>query len=429
MKKVVLILSILLLAGSSLIFASGNKESGTESEKPVTIEVWYSLSGKSGEAFKQRLHEFTADPAYADIKVVSSFSGNYGDTGTKVAAALMSGTEPHVIIGGNVAYTGGRGNFYAGEMVSSDPLFQKDDVFEGLWDYAVYENKICNIPYGISTPLMYYNKQIIEKAGLDLSTPPKTWDEFLVVAEKAQLNGNINNADEFWGFVVKDVPWLFKTQLSQNGNNVFEYVDDNYTVEAVFDDASAAEVAQWWADMAAAKVMPIGEHNNAENVFLAGNAAFFVGSSTKIADWSETMGDMLAAIPMPYFTYPSVALGGNTISIFPKKDQKQNDAAWTFVRYITSTEPNAKFALESGYMPIRKSAIELDIIQQAFQNMPMYKTGFEQLAHGWSYINTDNYIALDGAIRRTIEKMENGTADAQQAVIDAVKEFNIEAAD
>lgn len=399
---------------------------GAGAEGGKTLEVWYALSGASGEAFLSVVDDFNAQNT--GISINASYSGGYTDTATKITAALLSNTTPDVLIGGQVTYTGAYGNFYAGEKVLSDAEFNYDDVFTGLWDYAMYNGVVCNIPYGISTPVMYYNKAVVEAAGVDMTaSAPASWEDFTALCETIQAHYADNAA--FAAFVVKDMPWLFKTQLRQVGNNVIAANEDFSVKTAAFGSPECARVAQWWQDMVKAGVTTVGDSDNAENVFLAGNAAFFAGSSTKIADWSETMGDNLQAIPMPCFDEPFVALGGNTISIFPTEgDEAQSEAAWTFVKFVTGTEENAKFALASGYLPIRASALELDSMKEAFESKPAYKIAFDQLAYAYSYYNIDDYAALDNAIKGAIAKVTGDTAyDCAQAMAEAAQAYDDEA--
>lgn len=410
----VTIMALLALAGC-----------GASAQEEATIEVWYAISGTSGESLLAIIKDFEA--LNTGIKLEYSYSGGYSDTATKITAALQSNTPPDVLIGGMPAYTGGYGNFYAGEMVKKDPEFDYADVFSGLWDYAMYDGKICNIPFGISTPLMYYNRALLEGTGIDLeSNPPETWDEFVEVCKalKVHYAGDSN----FVPFVVKDRPWLFKTQLRQVGNEVIHANEDYSEKTAAFGSLETAEVAAWWQTMAKEGLTTVGESANAENVFLAGMAAFFTGSSTKISSWTEVFGDDLRAIPMPYFTEPAVSLGGNTVSIFPSDDKTRTKAAWEFVKYITSTEPNAKFAINSGYLPIRLSALELPEIQGAFEENPSYKTAYMQLNHAFSYVNIDSFSALDNAIINAIDKVTEDTSyDPARAMKEAAEEYDLEA--
>ena len=89
-------------------------------EAPITLDVWYALSGSSGEAFNQIIEDFNA--LNTGIIINGSYSGGYNDTSTKITAALAANpkTTPDVLIGGQVTYTGAYGNFYAGDMAQAD---------------------------------------------------------------------------------------------------------------------------------------------------------------------------------------------------------------------------------------------------------------------------------------------------------------------
>ncbi|MFR5854576.1 MAG: ABC transporter substrate-binding protein [Lachnospiraceae bacterium] len=205
MKKLAKLLSLVLALGmlGSLCAPALAEE--------TTLEVWYALSGTSGEAFLSIVDDFNAQNP--DVKVVTSYSGGYTDTATKITSALASNTTPDVLIGGQVTYTGAYGNFFAGEQATSDAEFNFDDVFEGLWEYGRYNGQICQIPYGISTNTMFYNKELAEAAGLNLEeNAPKTWADFLEVCKT--LKAYYSDKTDFIPFVVSDEDWLTKTRCA-----------------------------------------------------------------------------------------------------------------------------------------------------------------------------------------------------------------------
>ena len=41
--------------------------------------------------------------------------------------------------------------------------------------YTDTEGNMLSMPFNSSTPILYYNKDVFKKAGLDPKTPPKTW--------------------------------------------------------------------------------------------------------------------------------------------------------------------------------------------------------------------------------------------------------------
>ena len=365
-------------------------------DETCTLEVWYALSGTSGEAFLSIVEDFNAQNT--GITINPSFSGGYNDTATKITGALRDKKGiPDVLIGGQVTYSGAYGNFYSGDMAQSDPEFDFDDVFAGLWEYGRYNGRICNIPYGISTNTMFYNKRLAEDAGLDLAAnPPATWADFMDVCKT--LKAFYADKEGFAPFVVSDADWLSNTQIMQCGNPVIAHNEDYSEKTAAWGTEECAKVAQWWQDMVREGVMDMTLNQNGTNVFAGGNAVFFAGSSTKIIEWSETMGENLGAIEMPIFDVKAVAMGGNTLSIFPTEDEARNNAAWTFVKFITSSEENGKFAVASGYLPIRASAAESTAVKEAIASVPAYAVAFRQLSYAGAYTNIDDYVAKANAL-------------------------------
>ncbi|MEN6492429.1 MAG: ABC transporter substrate-binding protein [Rectinema sp.] len=385
------------------------------------LKVWFAVSGDSGEAFKALLEKYKA--ANPDVALEYSYSGNYGDTATKVSAALISNTAPDVaLMAAGPLYTGARNDYFI-ETKLNDADLNKDDIYPGVWDYAKYNGRICAVPYGISTPVLYYNKAILEKAGIDLKNPPKTWTEFLQIAKTAQAKGNVSGTPDFWGFDATDVAWLFKTMLYQNENTVISVKGTK--ISPAFNDEKGVEVADFWKKLTDEKVMPVGQHSNAEKKFLAGNLAFLVATSARIARWSSDPSLQIGAIPMPYFKRPSVALGGNVLVIL-SKDQKTKEAAWKLVKFLASKENQTTFALKTGYLPIRKSGLNLPEAKEAVTSNPMYAIAFDQLDTSWSYWHFEQMGTMDQLLAQAIDALERNVLTPKATLDKAANELQAE---
>lgn len=405
-----------------VLFAQGAGE--TTQSGPTEISVWYALSGTTGENFMRAVNHF--NESQSRIVVTASYSGGYTDTATKITAALKSNSTPDVIVGGQVTYTGAYGNFYAGNMAQSDPEFNFADVFEGLWDYGIYDGQYCNIPYNMSTNTMFYNKSLIEKAGIDLeNNAPRSWDEFMQVC--LALKDYYKDNPDFIPFVVQDEDWLSNTQIMQCNNPVIEANEDYSVKSASWGREECAKVAKWWQDMVKNGCMDMTKNKTGNNTFLAGNAAFFAGSSTKISEWTPTLGDNLCAIEMPYFDVQKVALGGSCVAIYPKTTERTN-AAWEFVKFICSADENAEFAVDSGYLPIRKSSFTSPAVQKAVETMPAYNVAFKQLSYAYAYLNIDDYAAKAIALAKFRTLVTSDLSyDPLKAMVESAEAYNVEA--
>ncbi len=398
-----------------------------EVEEPVTLNVWYAVSGTSGETFVQLAEEFDAANDLVDLEL--SYSGNSSDTATKVSAALLTDTAPDVaLMYAGPLYTGGRGDYTIQSLIE-DEDFHADDIYAGMWDYCTYmDGGVCAVPYGISTQVLYYNKDILEAAGVDMTNPPATWEELREVCRQCIEKGNVNNADEFIGFEVSDAPWLFKSMLMQNGCAIIENNDGQ--IVPIYNDAQALEVAEYWKSLVDEGIMPAGEHNNAENKFLSGNCAFIAASSNRISRWPGATEFEIGAIEMPTFGESrSLALGGNVLVILTQ-DPQRVAAAWEFIKAMTTTENITTFSLATGYLPIRRSSIETEQAQQAIADNEMYAVAFQQLDYTWAYVHFEQMGTMDIELRNALNKIEKEAGGTIQEVLDkAVDNLAVEIAE
>lgn len=395
----------------------------TKPEEEVELQVWYAVSGITGETFAALVQKYM--DANTNVKIELSYAGSYADAATKISANLMTGTAPDVaLISAGPLYTGGRGD-YTIETLIEDPAFDKDGIYDGIWDYARFNGRICAIPYGISVPVLYYNKTILEAAGIDIEAEaPTTWDELYALAERAQKNGNVNNSSAFYGFEVSDAPWLFKSMLNQAGNSIIDTSSGDNT--PVYNDASALRVGEFWQKLAVNGIMPVSEHGNAEKTFLAGNCAFIVASSIRLARWSADPVVDFGVLTMPAFDSESVALGGNVLVTFGEgKDTAKQAAAWDLMKFLASEENQTAFALTTGYLPIYSTAMEGETVQAAIAEDPRRGVVYGQLANSWSYWHFDEMGTMDLILGNMLGSIESGT-DVQTALDKGVKDLERE---
>lgn len=400
----------------------------TEAPVPATetdirgqkLTVWYSVSGTSGELFNELSEKFAKEYG---VELELSYQGSSSDIASKVSAALLKGNQPDVaLMYAGPLYTGGEGDFRIRELLKTTNDFDQADVFEGMMDYCDYMGEgFCALPYGISTQVMYYNKDILKAAGVDMTNPPKTWAEFYDVCGKVMANNGGN--DKLKAFDTSDEAWLFKSMLMQNGCEIIENNDGEIT--PVFNNEKALEVADYWKSLVDAGYMSAAQHSNAEKSFLGGNLAFVAMSSNRISRWTGTTNFDLGAIEMPYFNQPSLALGGNVLVILTK-DESKLPAAWKYVCNLTNAENSTTFALGTGYLPTHKSALELQEVKDAIASNEMYTVAFNQLNYTWAYTHFQEMGTMDSYIKSALGKLEKGRGTGKEVLDKAVSDLQTE---
>ena len=389
----------------------------TKPTEDVSLEVWYAVSGVTAEKFEALVNEYAA--ANPNVKIELSYAGSYADAASKISANQLTGTAPDVaLISGAPMYTGGRGD-WAIEKLIEDPAFDKDGIYEGVWKYAQWQGRNCALPYGISVPVLYYNKDIVAKIAPDIETnPPKTWEDLYALAEKAVKDGHAEI-----GFDVNDVPWLFKSMLAQNGNTIIEV--DGSDVTPIYNNEQAVEVGTFWQKLITNGLMPVDQHGNADKNFQGGMTAFLVSSSVRLARWAgNTEIADFGCLPLPSFAQESAALGGNHLVVLPKEievekmsdgDKAKLAAAWDLAKFLMSEEKHTEFAIETGYLPIYAAAMEGDYVKNAIAEDGRRQTVYNYLENAWAYTHFDDMGTMDTWLKTTVSEIENG-ADVQTAL-------------
>lgn len=372
-----------------------------ESEEPVDIVFWYAISGSKGEVFKGLVDKFNS--SQDKIRVEGIFSGKYAETAQKVTAALASKTLPNGgIIPAGPIFTGQYGNYKVMDYMEKDSDFDMNDFYSGIWDYGKWDGKICVIPYNISTPIMYYNKDLFKESGLDPDSPPTTWDELLETAKAISKDVDGDGVEDIWGYNVKDTKWIFKAFLLQNDNKII----DTSTKTPLFTEETGIETAEFWKKLIDQKAMPSGLHNIAEDMFLGGQLGIYMGSSSRIASWSGKTEFELAAAFLPKGKHFAVPIGGATAALFPSSNENEDIATYMFMKWLSEPENLAELSINTGYIPPRKAVLEEESVKNFLENAPMFKIAFEQLQYASSYWHFNEMGTMDSLIWEALEKME-----------------------
>jgi len=384
----------------------------TKPTENVHLTIWYAVSGVTAEKLEALVNEYVA--ANPNVTVELSYAGSYADAANKISANLLTNTAPDVALTTAAPmFTGDRGD-YTLEALIQDPAFDAAGIYDGVWDYAEWQGRVCALPYGISVPVLYYNKTIAADMGLDLeANPPKTWDELYAIAEKAVADGKAVN-----GFDVNDVAWLFKSMLAQNGNSIIEADGDDIT--PIYNEPEAVEVAEFWQKLTANGLMPVDQHGNADKNFQGGQTLFLVSSSVRLARWAGVEGIAdFGCLPLPSFAQESAALGGNHLVVFPNGDDVKLAAAWDLLKFLMSPEKHTEFAIETGYLPIYAAAMETEYVKNAIAEDGRRQTVYNYLENSWSYTHFADMGTMDNHLKTAISDLENGM-DPQEALDKAV---------
>lgn len=198
-------------------------------------------------------------------------------------------------------------------------------------------------------------------------------------------------------------------------------MNDHYSA-ALINEPEAVEAIEFWVSLIDQGLMPAGVHNRARDQFIAGNQAFLFDSTAGIGTIAATVEFDVATAMLPGNKRKAVTLGGAGLTMFPSTPEKQ-DATWEFLSWLLTPENVVRWSASTGYVPIRKSALESEEIQQLFEEQPYYRAAFEQLEHVVSLEHFWELGALDDYLRTLISNVEYKSMTPQQAADKLVKDL------
>lgn len=410
-------------------------QSGQEAEAAQTeITFFYpvNIGGAVPDLISKMADDFmTENPG---IKVTPVYTGNYGDNAVQVQAAFQAKKPPELFL---YDFTQSLSMISTGWVTPLDDLLAADggdeyinDFMEGFMKDAYVDGKLWSIPFQRSTEILYYNKDAFVEAGLDPEKPPQNWDELLECAKKltkTDENGNVTR----WGIGIDgdNAQWWFGGMCMQNsvdGSNLMS--EDGKQV--YFNTPENKEALQFVVDLSSKHgVMPTGiqRWTDLPTQFLDGQYGMIYHTSGNLANISENAKFEFGTAFLPGNKRSAACTGGGSFYISEGISQEKKEAAWKFIRFVTSPERQAQWNIDTGYVAVRKSSQDTQLMKDYYVKMPQAKVAMDQVVYAgpeltvynadevWDALNSNLEAALVGS--KTVgEALDDAQARAEQAL-------------
>ncbi len=410
-KLLPLALCLSLMAGCS---GKSNEDVNTETPtedivveitEPVEITFWHAMNGDLEKSLQELTDNFMAENE--NVKVTLQNQSSYADLQQKLASTTASPnhlptlTQSYIDWLYNPIQDGLVANlkpYIEHEQIGFDNY---DDVLPSLREASSLDGNIYGVPFNKSTEVLYYNKTLLDELGLQ---PPTNYEELASVSKEIKDKKGITGA----GFDVLNT--YFTTYL--NSKDVV--YDDS------FDPTSpeAEEAVQYYLDGVKDGYFRIaGTDNFLSGPFGSGTLAMYVGSNggEKFALMGVDGKFDVGVAPSPT---GSSLQQGTDLFIFNSATNEQKTAAFEYIKFLTTTENQIKWATETGYMPVRTSAVESD----EYKNSGSLVAPI--LADATANLYSNPVLrGADAAYREAGTVLEGVLADTSTDVKDSLKSF------
>lgn len=301
----------------------------------LTFANWASAEGTTRPGIEKVIVDFEA--ANPDIDIVSE-SISFSEIARQLVLRARSGNPPDVaqISGNDTILLASTGTLEPLDGYISDTL--KANIKPGALSTLTVDGKLIAFPWNQSPAGLWYNKKIMETAGLDPNNPPQTIDELTVALEAIHASQpdviplGIDTTNRAFA-LTSNWPWM----------QTFGAIP----VGADANDADSPEMKAyltWLRDLAQKGLIdpgrkigefrPLAAQGNVafhwDQVLLQGVMQGANGMSDE--DFYNTWG--VTTLPVGSEGKPHSFEGGHQLIMFGSSAQKE--AAWSFIEYLAT---------------------------------------------------------------------------------------------
>lgn len=316
------------------------------------LVFWHGLAGHLGDEVKLLADDF--NQSQSDYFIRPVYKGNYVETLTSFAAAFRAKQPPAIVqifeVGTALMITP------KGVIKPVDELMREqgvhlpeEDFIPSVREFYSKNGQLMALPFNLSVPTLYYNRDILAKVGYSSTNFPRTWDEMEVLAVKIKKAGyNCTYTTAYPGWV------LFESFLAIHGLPLTQ----GNPLRAVFDTpqlVSHFERLKRWHEQHYFRYA--GRVDDATILFTSGVCPLFSQSSGAYNSLSALVSFPLGVSSMPLDTkvskvrHANVAGGAALWAVSGQTPQQYKGIA-LFFAFIAQPKTQQRWHEHTGYLPL-----------------------------------------------------------------------------
>ena len=417
-KKLAMVLAAAMI-GTTLFAGTA---SAAEIPEGTTITFWHAMGGVNGEALDYLVNKFNEENELG-ITVDSQYQGSYDDSINKLKSAQLGNMGADLV---QIYDIGTRFMIDSGWVVPMQDMIDADGydmsaIEPNIAAYYTVDDRLYSMPFNSSTPILYYNKDMFDKAGV--TEVPTSLTEIAEVADALVEQGGAGEAISLGIY-----GWFFEQFMCKQG---LHYVDNGNGREAAatkvdFDQNGGALniLTEWKAlyDLGYAPNVGRGGDSGLAD-FSAGKSAMTLGSTASL---KQILQDVNGNFEVGTAYFPSikgeeggVSIGGASLWMLENGDEAKKAATWEFIKYLVSAESQAYWNVQTGYFPVTTTAHEEALFLENMEKYPQFQTAIDQLhdsAPEYAGALLSIFPEARSIVETEIENMLNGKQSPEEAV-------------
>lgn len=281
------------------------------------------------------------------------------------------------------------------------------------WDMCSIGDALYGVPWVLGTRALFYNKELFERARLDSSRGPETWDELLAASQAVQRLGKGVHG---YGVSLKDRQKLFKKFMPYawgNGGEILSPGRDS----ARFDSPENVEALEFYLKLRGAGTT--GMQDALDREFKEGRLGVQISGAwlfKQIAREAPGLRYGVVLVPKPATdrgTHASFA-GGEVLVGF--EGSKHKEQALKLARFLV--QPEHALALAMAAQSVQPANVGADTAA-FYRERPEQQLMVRQFETARFTPNHPEWDAMEAAIEDEIEQALYDRKTAAKAVADA----------
>lgn len=367
-----------------------------EADGPVEITFWHAMGAANEEALIALTEEY--NQSQDRVRVTLENQTGYGELVSKYFVSSPS-DRPHLVQMPEYMtqpMADANGVIPVGACIQAEGYDIEPYVDRALLAYQTGGIQ-WSMPFNVSSPVLFYNRQHFDAAGLDPDSPPisldqvREYSEAIVESDAASygivVDSGVNSGG---GWFLEQ--WMARLGLPYTDNNngrsgratevLFDtpaVVELLTEVQAMVDEGLAFNVG----DAATPEIvlLPLADPNQPVAMAIATSAS--LGTVFAFVEGGLIPGvelDDIGVGPMPGPTdTPGAIVGGASLYISRDLGDAEAAASWDFIKFVTSAQAQSTWAHDTGYVPVREDAVELEPLASVYGDDPRTRVAFDQL--------------------------------------------------
>lgn len=392
----------------------------------IEVRLWHSMGGVNGDALQRIVDGFNAAQDTYEVRAI--FQGGYPESLKKLVSSFGTASMPTMIQLDDIELqfmvdsgaTVPAQDFIDLDAAAGDtahgypPPVDLSDFEPRALDYYTLDGKLQAMPFNLSGPVLYYDKEVFREVGLDPERPPATLDEVRAYAERI-VKRNPDGSIARHGIALNISAWYFEQMLAKqgalyanNGNG-----REGRATEVVFGGPEGEAILAWWKEMVdSGLAVHVGRQGlQALLSVLSGKAAMAIESTATMRAILLALGPQgsarFGAGLLPSFPGEGggMVLGGAAIWIMKDRPEAERRGAWEFLKYATMPHIQAQWHADTGYFPVRLSAWDMEPAASLHRDFPQFTVARNQvLASPRNVITAGAVLGPFTQVRESVEE-------------------------